>query len=127
MKLSEKELSVMKVLWEYATPLTTGEIVEYCVDKTWKETTIHMLINNLLDKGAIKVVGMAKTARTYSRTFAPTISRSEYFIDSFNDGKALDDISIRAMASSLIHNKNISKETLDILSEQIRREKEKHN
>lgn len=127
MKLSDNELSVLEVLWEQNKPLQSAEIVSLCVDKQWKDSSIHRLINNLLDKGAIMPVGFERAGRTFSRTFVPTLSKESYMVNSLIDDVQLNDSIIREMTLALIHDDSISDETIDILEELIRDKKSKRN
>ena len=40
---------------------------------------MHILLNGLLQKGAIREAGLVKRSKTYGRVFAPTLTREEYF------------------------------------------------
>ena len=40
---------------------------------------MHILLNGLLQKKAIREAGMVKRSKTYGRTFVPTLSREQYF------------------------------------------------
>lgn len=125
MRLTENELSIMEVLWTSDKPLHTAGIIDLCVDKQWKSSSIHILINSLLDKGAIVVDGFEKVGRTYSRTFSPAISKESYMVNSLIDNVQLNDSIIREMTLALIRDDNISKETMDILEQLIKEKKSK--
>ena len=40
---------------------------------------MHILLNGLLQKGAIQEAGLVKRSKTYGRIFSPTMTREEYF------------------------------------------------
>ena len=40
---------------------------------------MHILLNSLLEKGAIAEAGLVRRRKTYGRVFAPTMTREEYF------------------------------------------------
>ena len=42
-------------------------------------SSVHILLNGLLQKGAIQEAGLVKRIKTYGRVFAPTMTREEYF------------------------------------------------
>ena len=48
-------------------------------EKSWKDSSVHILLNGLLSKGAIKEAGFVKRSKTFGRTFLPTMTREEYF------------------------------------------------
>lgn len=125
MKLTDNEYSIMNALWEAEKPLNTAGIIEHCADKRWKANSIHILINSMLAKGAIEVVGFEKTARTYSRTFAPTCSRSEYMVRAFTRSQPMDDAFIRDTTAAFIQDPRVSDATLDYLAGLIQQRKGK--
>lgn len=47
--------------------------------KTWKDSSVHILLNGLLQKEAIQEAGLVKRSKTYGRVFSPTMTREEYF------------------------------------------------
>ena len=65
MEFTKKEQELMEVLWKAGRPLSSKEIVENSIDKTWKDSSIHILLNSLLDKGAIKEAGYVRTGKGY--------------------------------------------------------------
>ncbi len=79
MVLTKSELEIMDVLWDSQAPLSRGELLEQSTDKNWKDSSVHILLNGLLRKGAIREVGFVKRSKTYGRTFAPALSREAYF------------------------------------------------
>lgn len=119
MKLTDNEYSIMNALWEAGKPLNTAGIIEHCVDKRWKANSIHILINSMLEKGAIEVVGFEKTARTYSRTFAPTCGRDEYLVRFLTRNRPMSDAVIRSATAAFLQDPCVSEETLDYLDDLI--------
>lgn len=79
-KLTKSEKQVLQLLWDREEPLTSSEIVQFCANRTWKSSYIHILINSLLEKEMIEVVGFKKTTKNYARTFKATMSREEYSV-----------------------------------------------
>ena len=79
MELTKSEMQIMDVLWEANTPRSRADLLSQSKDKSWKDSSVHILLNGLLEKGAIREVGFVKRSKTYGRTFAPTLSREEYF------------------------------------------------
>ena len=62
MKLTNSELEIMQVLWSAGRALTRGEILSLSTEKSWKESSIHILLNGMLKK--------RRSARTASRARA---------------------------------------------------------
>lgn len=79
MELTKSEMQIMDVLWESEAPMSRSDLLEHSSEKTWKDSSVHILLNGLLDKSAIKEVGFVKRSKTYGRTFSPAMSREEYF------------------------------------------------
>ncbi len=79
MELTRSEMEIMDVLWEAQTPLSRSDLLSRSEEKSWKDSSVHILLNGLLHKGAIREAGVVKRSKTYGRTFAPTLTREEYF------------------------------------------------
>ncbi len=79
MVLTKSELEIMDVLWEDGGALSRGDFLERNEEKSWKDSSVHILLNGLLRKGAIREAGVVKRSKTYGRTFLPTMTREEYF------------------------------------------------
>lgn len=79
MVLTKSELEIMDVLWAAEEPLSRSDLLERSVDKSWKDSSIHILLNGLLQKQTIREAGYVKRSKTYGRTFLPTMTREEYF------------------------------------------------
>jgi len=79
MELTKSELEIMDVMWEANCPMSRSELLEFSVEKSWKDSSIHILLNGLLQKNAIREAGLVKRSKTYGRTFEPTLTREEYF------------------------------------------------
>ena len=79
MELTRSEMEIMDVLWEDGGALSRADFLERSEHKSWKDSSIHILLNGLLNKGAIREAGFVKRSKTYGRTFLPTMTREEYF------------------------------------------------
>lgn len=79
MELTKSEMEIMDVLWGAQTPLSRSDLLAHSEEKSWKDSSVHILLNGLLQKGAIREVGVVKRSKTYGRTFSPTLTREEYF------------------------------------------------
>lgn len=85
--LTKSEEQIVELMWNVNEPLTSSEIIRNSVDKTWKDSYVHLLINSLMDKGIIEVAGFKKATKNYARTFKPTMSREEYLVLSLTKSK----------------------------------------
>ena len=79
MQLTKSEMEIMDVLWGENVPLSRSDLLARGEEKSWKDSSVHILLNGLLQKGAIREAGFVKRSKTYGRTFAPTLTREEYF------------------------------------------------
>ena len=79
MELTKSEMQIMDVLWESEAPLSRSDLLERSEEKSWKDSSVHIMLNGLLRKGAIREAGFVKRTKTFGRTFAPTLTREEYF------------------------------------------------
>ena len=78
-ELTRSEMEIMDVLWETGEPMSRADLLARSDEKTWKDSSVHILLNGLLQKKAIREAGMVKRSKTYARTFVPTMTREEYF------------------------------------------------
>ena len=79
MVLTKSEMQIMDVLWAAERPLSRAGILSASEEKSWKDSSVHILLNGLLKKGAIYEAGSVKCSKTVGRTFAPSLTREEYF------------------------------------------------
>ena len=79
MELTRSEMEIMDVLWANDVPLSRADLLAHSEEKSWKDSSVHILLNGLLQKGAIQEAGLVKRSKTYGRVFAPTLTREEYF------------------------------------------------
>ena len=79
MNLTKSEAEIMETFWNENRPLSRAYLIKHATHQNWKNTSIHILLNSLLEKGAIEIVGFEQTGRRIARTFAPTIGRAEYY------------------------------------------------
>lgn len=122
MELTKNELEIMEVLWEAGRPITSAEIVQLSVDKTWKSSSIHILINSLLKKKAIREVGFVRAGKGFSRTFEPTESNEKYYSDYF--ANLANKTSISTLFSALFKSTDLSKDTIQELEDLLNKKKQ---
>ena len=80
MLLTKSEREIMDVLWNAGEPLSRSDFLERSETKTWKDSSVHILLNSLLRKGMIREAGLIKRSKTIGRTFLPTMSREAYYV-----------------------------------------------
>lgn len=87
MYLTKNEIEIMDVLWHEERPLSRGEILALSEDKTWMDSSVHILLNSMLRKGAIKEAGFVKCGKTCGRVYEATLSCEEYYASTLNSTK----------------------------------------
>lgn len=113
MVLTKSELEIMDVMWASDAALSRADLLERSEEKNWKDSSVHILLNGLLQKGAIREAGFVKRSKTYGRTFLPTMTREEYFasmIFSFRHKPRMVEL-----MEALLKREDISAEELDAI------------
>ncbi len=124
-KLSKSEREIMSVFWEEDRPLSSAEIVELSPNKTWRANSIHMFLNNLLDKKAIRLSGVTIRGKHASRTFEAAYSESEGTIGELIASNSFRKEPFKVMStvvSSLVQEVELTDEQRDELSAILRGE-----
>lgn len=116
--LTKNEQEVMELLWAQDRALSRSEIIELSTERSWKKSSIHILLNSLLEKGAIKVEGFVKTGKNYGRTYSAAVTPAEHQIMQFKQGTNYiksKSSAIAGLVSALVQDEDIDNETLDRL------------
>ena len=124
LSFSNNELEVMNLMWREGRSLSRADIIELTPDRSWSKSSIHILLNSLLEKGAIEVDGFVRTNKNYGRTYSPCITQNEYAVSAVTSssspfGKLFNSSSIPAVFAALIEDKDIDEEVLDKLDKMI--------
>lgn len=116
--LTPKELEIMELLWKVDRSLSRSEFIELSPNRSWKASSIHILLNKLLEKELIEVDGFVKTGKNYGRTYRPSITQEQYLIQQMQktstDKKATSKASL-ALFSALLKEGDIDGEVIDEL------------
>ncbi len=118
MELTKSEMQIMDVLWAADVPLSRADLLERSSEKSWKDSSVHILLNGLLGKGAIKEVGFVKRSKTYGRTFAPALTREEYFATTIYSHPNKPEIV--GLFAALLKRENITEQELSQMEELLR-------
>ena len=92
MYLTKNEIEIMDVLWREERALSRGEILSLSDDKTWMDSSVHILLNSMLRKGAIKEAGFVKCGKTCGRVYEAALSCEEYYASTLNSTKKVPEI-----------------------------------
>ena len=121
MELTKSELEIMDVLWASEEPLSRADLLARSAEKTWKDSSVHILLNGLLQKNAICEAGVVKRSKTFGRTFAPTLSREQYFATTIFCHRHKPDIS--GLFAALLQRDEVTDEVLAQLEQLIAQKK----
>ncbi len=81
--LTNKEYQIMKILWNSEKPLLVSDIL--AKTENVAENSLHPMINSLIKKNYIKIVGNLKVSKTNSRLYAANITIDEYAAKQLNE------------------------------------------
>jgi len=123
MELTKSEMEIMDVLWASDVPLSRADLLERSEEKTWKDSSVHILLNGLLRKNAIKEVGFVKRSKTYGRTFSPTLTREEYFATTIFSHRHKPEVV--GLFEALLRRDDVSGENLEKISAMVEAKKKK--
>lgn len=123
--LSRNELCILQLLWRVDKPLSRPEILDGIPNKDWNPNSIHLILNNMIQKGVLRVEGMTRCGRGYGRTYAPAITQSQYIASQAL--QVTPDVPqkerVLCVVASLIDSKGIDESTINELEEMLERKK----
>ncbi len=121
MELTKSEMEIMDVLWCDGGALSRADFLARSAEKSWKDSSVHILLNGLLSKGAIREAGFVRHNKTYGRTFLPTMTREEYFAATIFSHRHKPQM--LGLMQVLLNRPEITAEALDALEAQIKEKK----
>lgn len=113
MELTRSEMEIMDVMWESGVPMSRADLLAHSEEKTWKDSSVHILLNGLLQKGAIQEAGLVKRIKTYGRVFLPTMTREEYFANTIFSHRYKPEI--QGLFAALLQRQEVTPADLDAL------------
>ena len=122
MELTKSELEIMDVLWQDGNPLSRADFLERSDEKSWKDSSVHILLNGLLNKGIIQEAGFVKRSKTYGRTFLPTMTREEYYADTIFSHRYKPEMV--SLVEALLKRPEISADTLTAIEKLLQTKKD---
>ena len=91
MYLTKNEIEIMDVLWKENRALSRGEILSLSTDKNWMDSSVHILLNSMLKKGAIREAGFVKCGKTCGRVYEAAFTCEEYHVGTLDSTKCVPD------------------------------------
>jgi len=122
MELTKSELEIMDVLWGADKPMSRADLLARSEEKTWKDSSVHILLNGLLQKGAIQEAGLVKRSKTYGRVFTPTLTREEYFATTIFCHRHKPDIV--GLFAALLRREDITQDQLSQIADLVEQRKQ---
>ena len=113
MELTKSEMEIMDVLWDAGQPLSRSDLLDRGEEKSWKDSSMHILLNGLLTKEAIREAGLVKRSKTFGRVFVPTMTREEYFAQTIFGHRHQPDLI--GLFTALLQQRDPSREQLEAM------------
>ena len=117
MTLTKNELQVMELLWNSDIPLSSRDMIHMPTDHSWKSGSIFHILNRLLEKEVIIVVGMQPSGKVFARTYAANITRETYLELHRQSKPPLDRVKFVGLFSALIKDNQLTGELVDELEQ----------
>ncbi|MWC27582.1 BlaI/MecI/CopY family transcriptional regulator [Paenibacillus sp. MMS18-CY102] len=115
-KISEAEREIMEIIWKYAHPMTTAEILQVLPDGKWKQSTVITFLARLMDKGFVTATRIGK-ANHYQASMTESAYRAietKQFIRDVHQG------SVSGLISALCDTGELNKEDIEELIKRLR-------
>ena len=77
-ELTKKEHEVIEVFWQRDGEFTASDLIALSPKRTWSTKSIHVILNSMVEKGAMKVVSEIKIARTKAKVYRAALSQEDY-------------------------------------------------
>ncbi len=102
-KMSATEKKIMELVWQMEQPVTVSEIQQMAGDvKAWKHTTIATFLQNLCQKGVLRVVKKGNTNLYY-----PQVTEMDYMhFETINFLQTVHHGSLKSFMSALLGREN---------------------
>jgi len=117
MELTKSELEVMNVIWNAGRPLSRNDILTLSEHKSWKDSSIHILLNGLLKKNAIREDGFVRSGKVWGRLYAANISCEEYYAKNVFAGNGQTVLPL--LFSALLDSNELNPELIAELEEEL--------
>ena len=121
MELTKSEMEIMDVLWQDGGALSRADFLARSEEKSWKDGSVHILLNGLLKKGAIQEAGFVKRSKTYGRTFLPTMTREEYYARTIFSHRYKPELT--ALVKALLDRPEVNADTLTAIESMLQAKK----
>lgn len=124
MLLRRSETEIMDALWSSKEPLSSSALIEAIPQRRWKERSIFAILDGLLKKEMIYEAGFVRRGKTIARTFAPTMTYSEFIAKQVSEAGALYKPTLPGLMSAFFDKEDVTEETLKELEDMIAEKKD---
>ena len=80
-RLSNSEEILLNTLWRAEQPLTSAQLSEQITEAKWNTNYINKVLNQLTERGLVRIDGFLQEGRYQSRRFVPCCTKEEYIAD----------------------------------------------
>lgn len=122
MRLTKSEMEIMSVMWKAGRPLSRSEILTLSTDKSWQDNSIHILLNGMLKKDAIRPVGFTRSGKVWARQYEPNVTMQEYYTENLFSQTSQEEYPL--LFSAMINCEDVTPELLDELDELLQKRKQ---
>ena len=126
LSLSDTELDILKLLWDAGRALSKPEILERLQKQDWNPNSVHQVLNSMMKKEVLTVEGHTLCGKIYGRTYAPTMTQSEFLFRRIEEatGNLSGSQRLLGVFASLIGSEDISSDTVAQLDAMLQKRKE---
>ncbi len=121
MNIRNSEMEIMEALWSSQEPLSSAALIDAIPQRKWKERSIFAILDGLLKKGLIYEAGFVRRGKTIARTFAPTVTHSDFLAQQM--AQSPNRPALPALMSAFLNVEDVTQETLDELEALIAKRK----
>ena len=125
MKLTKSELEIMNVLWRADRPLSRSDILALSTEKSWKDNSIHILLNGMLKKEAIVEAGFTRSGKVWGRLYAPNVSIDEYYNENLFSQTSQKEFPL--LFSAMVNREDITADMIDELESILQKRRQELN
>ncbi len=121
MNIRNSEMEIMEALWSSQEPMSSAALIDAIPQRKWKERSIFAILDGLLKKGLIYEAGFVRRGKTIARTFAPTVTHSDFLARQM--AQSPNRPALPALMSAFLNVEDVTQETLDELEALIAKRK----
>lgn len=112
MHLRQSEMEVLEALWASQEPMSSAALLDAIPQRKWKERSIFAILDGLLKKELIYEAGFVRRGKTIARTFATTMTYSEFIASQVTKENTPYKPTIPALMSAFLDAGDVTEDTL---------------